>query len=276
MSDHRAGYRFYGELATWWPLISPPEEYAEEAAFVGSVLDSARIPVREVLELGSGGGHNAAHLRARFAMTLVDLSTDMLDVSRRLNPECEHRQGDMRSVRLGRTFDAVFVHDAVDYMTTEDDLSLAVQTAYAHCRPGGLAVFVPDDIAETFEESTEHGGYDSPKGQENTTTADGGDHGRAVRYLEWTWDPDPTDGWALVEYAFLLRDLDGAVRVLHETHRIGVFGRDVWLRVLAQAGFDAEALDEQTTEDRAARVLFLGHRPAESVPAQRDHARSRC
>ncbi|MEA2702730.1 MAG: hypothetical protein QOD63_675, partial [Actinomycetota bacterium] len=68
-----------------------------------------------MLELGSGGGHNAVHLVADFAMTLVDLSDQMLDVSRRLNPGCEHVVGDMRTVRLGRSFDAVFVHDAVDY-----------------------------------------------------------------------------------------------------------------------------------------------------------------
>ena len=104
-----------------------------------------------MLELGSGGGNNAFHLKKEFELTLVDLSADMLAVSKALNPECEHVQGDMRSVRLGRTFDAVFVHDAIEYMTTEDDLRQAVQTVYAHCRPGGVAVLVPDDIAENFE-----------------------------------------------------------------------------------------------------------------------------
>ena len=95
-------HRFYGELAEWWPLISPPEDYAEESAFAATVLASASIPVREVLELGSGGGHSAVHLKAQFTMTLVDLSDEMLAVSRQLNPECEHHQGDMRTVRLGR------------------------------------------------------------------------------------------------------------------------------------------------------------------------------
>src|SRR4249919_218757 len=135
-------HRFYGELAAWWPLISPAEEYAEEAAFAATVIESASIPVRDVLELGSGGGHNAVHLKERFTMTLVDISEEMLDVSRSLNPECEHRRGDMRTIRLGRSFDAVFVHDAVDYMTSEADLAQAMETAFAHCRPGGVAVFV--------------------------------------------------------------------------------------------------------------------------------------
>src|SRR5688500_14661590 len=144
----QARYRFYGELARWWPLISPVEEYAEEAAFAAGLLASASIPVREVLELGCGGGHNAAHLRERFAMTRTDRSPEMLDESRRRNPGCEHHVGDMRTLRLGRTFDAVFVHDAVSYLTGADDLRQAIATAYAHCRPGGVAVLLPDETAQ--------------------------------------------------------------------------------------------------------------------------------
>lgn len=241
-------YRFYGDLAPWWPLISPVEEYAEEAALAATLLASAAIPVREVLELGSGGGHNAAYLKARFAMTLVEPSADMLAVSRRLNPECDHHLGDMRTVRLGRAFDAVFVHDAVAYMTDEADLARAIETARAHTRAGGVAVFIPDHIAETFEERTEHGGADGPDG-------------RAARYLEWTRDPDPGDSTILTEYALLLRDADGTVQTVHETHRTGVFPRDTWLRLLAEAGLSPDAVTEQTTEDRTPREIFVAHRP---------------
>lgn len=241
------GYRFYGELAVWWPLISPVEDYAEEAAEALKVLNSASIPVREVLELGSGGGHNAMYLKKHFQLTLVDLSEEMLEVSRRLNPECDHLQGDMRTVRLGREFDSVFVHDAIDYMTTVEDLRLAIETARAHCRRGGLALFVPDDIAENFEPSTGHGGMD-------------GEDGRGVRYLEWTWDPQPDDGWTQTEYAFVLRDPDGSTRLLRETHRTGLFKREVWLRLLAEAGFEPQIVLEETTEDRRPRELLVGRR----------------
>ncbi len=248
MSETPSIPRFYGELAAWWPLISPPEEYTEEAAFAATLLRSASIPVREVLELGSGGGHNAVHLKADFALTLIDLSDEMLDVSRRLNPECDHLPGDMRTVRLGRSFDAVFVHDAVDYMTTEADLRRAMDTAFVHCRPGGVAVFIPDSIRETFEESSDHDGND-------------GSDGRGVRYLDWTWDPDPADTWTHTEYAFLLRDADGSVRFVHETHRLGLFARADWLRLLADAGFRPEAVTEVTSEARTPRETFVGHRP---------------
>ena len=226
-------YRVYSDLAGWWPLISPPEEYTAEAAHLADVFGAAEIPVREVLDLGSGGGGVAVHLKDRLAMTLVDLADEMLDVSRRLNPECEHVRGDMRTVRLGRTFDAVLVHDAIDYMTTEDDLRQVTETAFAHCRTGGLAVFVPDHVADTFQPYSGGGGG-----------SDAG--GRQASFTEWTWDPDPADGWIQAEYEFVLRSADATVRIVHETHRLGAFSRSTWLRLLGQAGFDAI-----TTEDPA-------------------------
>jgi trans-aconitate methyltransferase len=247
MTDEPVRHRFYGDLATWWPLISPPEDYEEEATFAARVLGSAAIPVREVLELGSGGGHNAVHLKTSFVMTLVDLSDEMLEMSRQLNPECEHQQGDMRTVRLGRSFDAVFIHDAIDYMTTESDLRQAIDTAFVHCRPGGIAVFVPDHTSETFESESDIGGSDAPDG-------------RGVRFLDWSWDPNADDTWAVTEYAFVLREPDGSVHVVHETHRCGVFSRDVWLRLIADAGFEPDVVVEETTEHRTPRDFFVGRR----------------
>jgi SAM-dependent methyltransferase len=255
------GYRLYQDLAAWWPLISPPREYAEEAAYLKAVLTSAQIPVREVLDLGSGGGHVAVHLKGSLVLTLVDLSEQMLSVSRGLNPECAHREGDMRTARLGRTFDAVLVHDAVDYITSEDDLRQVIETAFTHCRPGGLAVFVPDYTAEGFRAASGRGGSSDPAG-------------RQASFREWTWDPDPADTWVQSDYEFVLRAADGTVQVVHEKHRLGAFSRDTWLRLLADAGFDPQAgVDPLASNDplagvdadavtggRGPRNLFIGRR----------------
>ena len=103
-------------------------------------------------------------MKRRFPrLVLTDVSEGMLAESRALNLECEHRLGDMRTLRPGRAFDAVFVHDAVCYMTTEADLRRAMETAWVHCRPGGAALFAPDYVREHFpEESTDDGGATSP------------------------------------------------------------------------------------------------------------------
>jgi SAM-dependent methyltransferase len=129
--------KLYHELADWWPLMSSPADYAEEAeAYRRLMIASGAAPLRTVLELGSGGGNNASHLKAHFDLTLVEISPGMLEVSRRINPDLRHFQGDMRAIRLGEEFDGVFVHDAICYMTTPDDLRRAMETAFVHCRPG--------------------------------------------------------------------------------------------------------------------------------------------
>ena len=45
-------YRLYGNLAAWWPLISPPADYAAEAGYFAAVLRSAPNPVHETHRLG--------------------------------------------------------------------------------------------------------------------------------------------------------------------------------------------------------------------------------
>ncbi len=248
MARSGEGYRLYGELAEWWPLISPPAEYAGDAAVIERELAAASSPVRTLLDLGSGGGHLALHLRPGRSVTMVDLSADMLAVSRRLNPECEHVQGDMRTIRLGRLVDAVLVHDAVDYVTSQDDLALVIGTAAAHCRPGGIAVFAPDHTAETFRPGPGAGGGHDPSG-------------RQASFTERTTDPDPGDDWILAEYEFTLRDADGTVSVVSEAHRLGSFRRATWLRLLTAAGFAAEAR-ALPGHGRLPRVLLVGHRTA--------------
>jgi len=236
--------KLYNDLATWWPLLSQLEDYADEAEFFWRVLSAVGLPPSpSLLELGCGGGSNAFYLKETFAqVTLSDLSPHMLAVSRARNPDCEHLEGDMRTARLGRVFDVVFIHDALDYLTTLQDLRQAMETAFVHCKAGGVALFVPDYVRETFKPSTDHGGGD-------------GDN-RALRYLEWTYDLDDTDTIYTTEYVYLLRDGDQPTRVEHEEHICGLFSRAEWLRLLYEIGFQPEIVPDQYE-----RELFMARRP---------------
>jgi trans-aconitate methyltransferase len=238
--------RLYQDLAPWWPLLSAPEDYEEEAAFFHQVLQSASTPPpRTVLELGSGGGNNASFLKVNYIMTLADISPGMLAVSRQLNPQCEHVLGDMRSLRLGCLFDAVFIHDAIEYMTSQADLLLALQTGAAHCRPGGAALQVPDFTCENFMPATEHGGHNAAQG------------GQAARYIEWTIEPVPGATVYEAHYVYLLREANGEVRSVYDRHTCGLFPWRTWMRLLRKAGFAPRRI-----VDGYGRDLFLGIRNA--------------
>jgi SAM-dependent methyltransferase len=219
--------RMYSDLAPWFHLVTHPSDYADEAAFVVQVVEATvESEARTLLELGSGGGNNASHLKARFECTLTDISPEMLDLSRTLNPECEHLVGDMRTLRLDRTFDVVFGHDAFSYLTTEDDLRAALETAAAHLRPGGVVVLTPDATTEIFKAGTDHGGHD-------------GDDGRSARYLEWTHPPDPPSATSyVVDYVIVVREADGDTQAVQDRHVLGLFPEATWLRLLTEAGLE--------------------------------------
>ena len=220
----------YGELAGWFHLLTAPADYEPEAKLAAQLIrENATGEVQTLLELGSGGGNNASHLKQWFTCALTDLSPEMLALSRTLNPECEHILGDMRTMRLGRTFDGVYAHDAIMYMTTEADLAAAFETAFVHTRAGGVAVFVPDCVRESFAENagTRHGGHD-------------GD-GRALRYLTWTTDPDPDDTTYDVDFAIVLHEDGHPSRAVYDHHVFGLFPRATWLRLLHSAGFEASS-----------------------------------
>ncbi|HKO85789.1 MAG TPA: class I SAM-dependent methyltransferase, partial [Actinomycetota bacterium] len=107
----------------------------------------------------------------------------------------------------------------------------------------------PDQLRETFRTGTDWGGHD-------------GDRGRGARFLEWTWDPDPLDTTCTVDYAYLLREADGSVRVEHDRHLEGLFPRATWLRLLEEAGFSARAVPVDHSElEPGTYEVFVATRP---------------
>src|SRR5207249_3893988 len=111
-----------------------------------------------------------------------------------------------------------------------------------HCAPGGTALFMPDVVRETFVSITMHGGHDG--------------EGRAIRYIEWTFDVDSSDTTYTVDFAYLLREGNDPVRVVHDHHVFGMFSRETWLRLLKDTGFDP-----QLVTDPWDREVFVATKP---------------
>lgn len=216
--------KLYKELAVWWPLMSPHTEYEEEASLYLEIIRRHHPAVKKAVEFGSGGGSNAFYLKRHFAMTLSDLSEDMLAVSRKLNPELLHLQGDMRTVNAGTGYDLVFIHDAITYFTETADLLAVMGNAKKHLREGGILFIMTDQFAETFQPATNHGGTD--------------DGDRGMRYLEWTFDSNPHDHVTETEYLYVLKDGSSITRE-YDSARSGLFSMPEWQKLLEEAGFQA-------------------------------------
>ncbi len=238
-------HRLYHDLAHLWPLFSPPEEYADEAEIYLEILRSKLGPSRHsILDLGVGGGHLLSHLTVEHDATAVDISEEMLALSRRLNPTVQHHLGDMRSIRLNTRFDAVLIHDAIDYMLTEDAIVQALTTARAHLQPGGLLLVAPDWFRETYPgKHTMHWHQDY-----GDITLDVAEH-----------LPDLTHDSTIVQSIFVYTLRQGErITIEEDHHTTGLFPRDTWLRLIRDAGFEVELLEVPSSEYGYGGNLFVG------------------
>ena len=235
----------YHEFAHLWPVNSAPEDYAHEAGYWRDALRARLGPGRhQILELGVGGGNNLSHLTADFQATAVDISEQMLANSKRLNPSVEHHIGDMRSVRLGRTFKAVIIHDAICCMLTEADLRATFATAKAHLELGGVFITAPDWFRETF------------KGTFVThSTRRRGD--LELTCIEYLYDPDPGDTSLEAVFFYMMKE-NGSLRIERDLHTMGLFPMQTWLRLIGEAGFDVETARYPVHEDGREAHLLVG------------------
>ena len=215
-----APHRLYGDLASCWPLLAPPEEQAEAAGALRTLVPAGG----SLLELGSGSGALASHLPADLEVVLVDRSPEMLAVSRQANPGRRHVQADLRALSLGRRFDLVLLHDAVMYLVDDGDLETVLAVAAAHLAPGGRVVVVPDVVEEDFTETVLSGTGEDPA------------TGRACVLTEWHWDPAPGDGRSRAEMTLMMRAPGQPVCTVHESHELLLRSRGDYWAALSAAG----------------------------------------
>ena len=244
MDNPMTRVRLYNDLAYLWRAISPVADYADEALYwLRAIEDNLGPGPHQLLELGVGGGHNMSHITPYHRATAVDVSPKMLEMSRRLNPDVDHHLGDMRTVRLGRRFDAVLIHDAIGYMLTEEELRQAFETAKVHLRPGGLFLVAPDLVAESFREGAVVT-WSSSVGSVSVVTE------------ERLHDPDPSD--TSVESLFTFRVTEnGSTRVESDLHVSGLFSISKWKSLLAEAGFAVDMIS-LAGQDGFGEILFSG------------------
>jgi SAM-dependent methyltransferase len=245
--------RLYTDLVALYPLVSKASDYVVDARLIRKLVRDSlgtaprgKANRRTFLELGVGNGHVISHLHRDFAITAVDLSPDMLEHSRRVNPGVPHHVGDMKTLRLNEKFDVVLIHDAIHYMLSEADLLAAMTTARAHLKPGGLAIFMPCYTRETFIPSDVSHSIDVTQKE-------------LVGYVAQAYDPDPDDTLYVLDFMLFTRDEKGTLEVHEDRHTLGLFANEQWLRLLSAAGLEGEARVPSMKSTTAGKTpVFVG------------------
>jgi ubiquinone/menaquinone biosynthesis C-methylase UbiE len=118
------------------------KDYAAESAQVHEIVQrSTRGTGRRLLDVARGTGGHVEHLTRWYAVEGVDQSPAMLEIARRRNPDVVFHQGDMTTLQLGETFDAVVcLFSSIGYVQTVEKLNQTLQAFARHTTPGGVVV----------------------------------------------------------------------------------------------------------------------------------------
>jgi SAM-dependent methyltransferase len=223
--------RLYKDLAWTWPIISPPEHYSKESEDIKKIIRKfSKMPVKTLLNLGCGGGHVDWVLKKYFTITGIDISTNMLKLAKKLNPDVTYLRGDMRRIRLNTKFDAVLIHDSINYMLTKKDLRAAFKTGYDHLASGGVLV--------TFVE--EQGHLEQNKMRCSIRKKDTIE----ITFIEHYYDSDPQDSIYECTFIYLIRK-NKKLKIYTDRHLCGIFPLHMWLQLLKEVGFTVKILQEK-------------------------------
>lgn len=202
-------------------------------------LAAPRTHRPRLLELGAGGGHMLAHLVRHFECTASDLSEEMLESCARLVPEARRIRADMRELRLDERFDAVLIHDAVDYMREGADVRATLASAAAHLAPGGVVFVAPTYTRDNFVDGD---------------VAEDSDPESGLTYFSYVHAANRQATQYELILIYLIRQAgQHSVEVIEDRHRCGLFSEAEWVELLEVAGFEAHLI-----EDDKAWTLFAG------------------
>lgn len=138
----------FHSYANYYDLIYQDKDYKSECDFLEAIFSKyfSKL-VRSILDLGCGtGGHTLILAERGYEVTGIDLSQEMLEISRRKGKErklnVEFSQGDIRNIELNQKFDAVISMFAViSYQITNEDLISTFKVALKHLKKNGLFIF---------------------------------------------------------------------------------------------------------------------------------------
>jgi SAM-dependent methyltransferase len=132
-------FDFYSK---YYDLLYSDKDYISETNYIVNLMARFELKGDDILEFGSGTGIHACLLAGKgYKVTGIERSEQMVNMAR-LVPGFTCQQGDICTVKLGRTFDAVLsLFHVVSYQTTNSAVQDVFARAADHLKPGGLFLF---------------------------------------------------------------------------------------------------------------------------------------
>jgi SAM-dependent methyltransferase len=228
----------FDAYSRYYDLLYRDKDYAGEVAYIDSLLSRHALAGRDLLEFGSGTGKHGRLLAERcYRVTGIERSAEMV-AQATASEGFSCQQGDICSVQLGRTFDAVLsLFHVVSYQVSNQAIRSVFARAAEHLKPGGLFVFDVWYSPAVYAQQ--------PEVRVKRMSSDELEITRIAEPLIY-----PNENRVDVNYTIFARDLgSGALQTFTETHPMRHFSQPE-LAILAEiSGFETVTAEEFLSGD---------------------------
>jgi len=220
-------WRVSRESARWYDAFYRDEDYAWEVDELVRLIRERCARAADLLDVGCGSGRHLVGLSAEFDCTGVDLDEDALALARRrVPPGVRLVRDDMRTLDLGRTYDAVIsLFSAIGFMRSRTELRQAIAAMARHLAPEGVLVVEPWFLSDRWG-----------SGPEPTVEEVRVDGGTLVRVITITRRGAAT---SQLDIHHVFAGPRG-IRSTDETHTLGLFSVAEHVAAFERAGLEVD------------------------------------
>lgn len=227
----------FTKTAKHYDAVYADKNYDAESELITSLVRE-RVPnAKALLDVACGTGKHLEHLRQTFDCTGVELDPEMLSIAKDRVPSIPLHLGDMCEFDLGRKFDvATCLFSSIGYTKTVGRMEQAVANMAKHLNLGGILLVEPWITPEAW--LVGHIDSETYKTDEFVVT----------RMMV----SEPIERGRLV-LEYLIGDKSGISKVT-ETHEMGWFTHEEYLKAFTKAGLEVEHIEEGLT----GRGIYIG------------------
>jgi SAM-dependent methyltransferase len=231
----------HGKLAKYYDKINSYRDYLDEAVRLQNlIIKYAESGGNALLDVACGTGLHLKYLKDDFFCVGVDASKAMLKIARKNAPDVPFKEGDMRTLKLGKQFDVVTcLLSSIGYVKTEANLQRTIRNFSLHLKKGGVALIEPSYADAAYV-----------KGEPRLSTFDGKD--TKIARINVTKIRTAT---ALLSMHFIIADRGKEAAYVVDKHELGLFGINRTLKIMTATGLKSRYLKNGLMPGRE---LFVG------------------
>jgi ubiquinone/menaquinone biosynthesis C-methylase UbiE len=231
----------HNNLANYYDRIYSFKDYLDEAVRLQNLIIKYSESVgNSLLDVACGTGLHIKYLKDDFSCTGVDVSRAMLKIARKNVKGVTFKEGDMRTLRLGKQFDVIIcLLSSIGYVRTAARLEKTIQNFSKHLKKGGLALIEPSHAKSAYV-----------SGEPRITTYDG----REVKIARVNWT-NFRQATAVLNMHILIAERGKEPKYFVDKHELGLFGINSTLRIMKAGGLKSKYLQNGLMPGRE---LFVG------------------